>query len=403
MKKEQKNLSAVELETKKIASKYADYKKIKKEDFHNEISHIFKTFVEVLLNTELSQYLGYEKRDRSKKGVHRPNKRNGFSSKTVNYNSNNIRLKIPRDRNRTFKNKLIGKYEKSLGNIEEQVFSLFASGMSYENIVNTIKNIYKKEKNNDWISSVANKLLPEIEKWKSQKIDNSYPILHIDEMFFNIEENSVFVKKSLYVIFAIDSQDIKKILGFWIKNSESAINWVDVFSELKTRGLQDVSIISCDNLSEISQAIEALFPKNRCLKMCCSPKLETHFLKVSNKCKKELYLWYEKRFIKRIIKNLQCKILMNLRKSECKNILQLSSLGMQNFIELTTFFKYPYELSQAIYRQNLIESVKNKSGIQSANYLSKITNLTFQNASKKWQMQVRNCHIVKKTIWNYFP
>ncbi|MDW2892071.1 transposase [Mesomycoplasma ovipneumoniae] len=270
MKKEQKNLSPVELETKKIASKYADYKKLKKEDFHNEISHIFKTFVEALLNTELSQYLGYEKRDRSKKGVHRPNKRNGFSSKTVNYNSNNIRLKIPRDRNGTFENKLLGKYEKNLGNIEEQVFSLFASGMSYENIVNTIKNIYKKEKNNDWISSVADKLLPEIEKWKSQKIGNSYPILHIDEMFFNIEENSVFVKKSLYVIFAIDSQDIKKILGFWIKNSESAINWVDVFSELKTRGLQDVSIISCDNLSEISQAIKALFPEAD-VKMCCSP------------------------------------------------------------------------------------------------------------------------------------
>ncbi|MDW2928131.1 transposase [Mesomycoplasma ovipneumoniae] len=261
MKKEQKTLSPVELEAKKIANKHADYKKLKKEDFDNEISHMFKTFVETLLNVELSQHLGYEKRDRSKKGVHRPNKRNGFSSKTVNYNSNNMRLKIPRDRNRTFKNKLIGKYEKSLGNIEEQVFSLFASGMSYENIVNTIKNIYKKEKDNDWISSVAAKLLPEIEKWKSQKIDNSYPILYIDGMFFNVKENGVFVKKSLYLILAIDWQDIKKVLGFWIKNSESAINWVDVFSELKNRGLQDVLVISCDNLSGISQAIEALFPK----------------------------------------------------------------------------------------------------------------------------------------------
>ncbi|MDW2933486.1 hypothetical protein [Mesomycoplasma ovipneumoniae] len=42
--------------------------------------------------------------------------------------------------------------------------------MSYEDIANTIKNIYKKEISNGWISSVTNKLLPEIEKWKSQKI-----------------------------------------------------------------------------------------------------------------------------------------------------------------------------------------------------------------------------------------
>ncbi|XBE77966.1 IS256 family transposase [Mesomycoplasma ovipneumoniae] len=270
MKKQQKNLSPSQLKAEKIANKYVDYRKLKKEDFHNEISHMFKTFVETLLNVELSQHLGYETRNRSKKGVHRPNKRNGFSVKTVNYNSNNIRLKIPRDRNGTFQNKFTGKYEKNLGDIKEQVFSLFASGMSYENIVNTIKNIYKKEISNDWISSITDKLLPEIEKWKSQKIDNSYPILSIDGMFFDVKENGVFVKKSLYLILAIDWQGNKKVLGFWIKNSESESNWLDVFSELKTRGLQDVLVISCDNLSGISQAIEAVFPQAD-VKMCCSP------------------------------------------------------------------------------------------------------------------------------------
>ncbi len=270
MKKEQKNLSPSQLKAEKIANKYTDYKKLKKEDFHNEISHMFKTFVEMILNAELSQHLGYETHNRSKKGVHRPNKRNGFSVKTVNYNSNNIRLKIPRDRNGTFQNKFTGKYQKNLGDIEEQVFSLFASGMSYENIVDTIKNIYKKEVSNDWISSITDKLLPEIEKWKSQKIENSYPILSIDGMFFNVKENGVFVKKSLYLILAIDWQYNKKVLGFWIKNNKSANSWVDVFSELKTRGLEDVLIISCDNLSGISQAIEEIFPQAY-VKMCCSP------------------------------------------------------------------------------------------------------------------------------------
>ncbi|MDW2912467.1 transposase, partial [Mesomycoplasma ovipneumoniae] len=199
MKKKQKQLSPFELEAKKLVDKYADYKKIKREDFHNEISQALKNIVEELLRAELSHHLGYEKSNRSKKGVHRPNKRNGFSGKTVNFNSSNFHLKIPRDRNGTFENKLLGKYETNLGDIEEQVFSLFASGMSYEDIANTIKNIYKKEVSNGWISSVTDKLLPEIEKWKSRKIENSYPILYIDGMFFNVKENGVFVKKSLYL------------------------------------------------------------------------------------------------------------------------------------------------------------------------------------------------------------
>ncbi len=188
MKKKQKQLSPLQLEARKIANKYVDYKKVKREDFHNEISQALKNIVEEVLMAELSHHLGYEKGNRSKKGEHRTNNRNGFSSKTVNCKNDNIRLKIPRDRNGTFENKFIGKYETNLSDIEEQVFSLFASGMSYEDIANTIKNIYKKEVSNGWISSVTNKLLPEIEKWKSQKIDNSYPILYIDGMFFNVKE-----------------------------------------------------------------------------------------------------------------------------------------------------------------------------------------------------------------------
>nr|WP_318036444.1 IS256 family transposase [Mesomycoplasma ovipneumoniae] len=373
------------------------------------MSQALKNIVEEVLMAELSHHLGYEKGNRSKKGVHRPNNRNGFSSKTVNCRNDNIRLKIPRDRNGTFVNKFIGKYETNLSDIEEQVFSLFASGMSYEDIANTIKNIYKKEVSNAWISSITDKLLPEIEKWKSQKIDDSYPILYIDGMFFNVKENGVFVKKSLYLILAIDWQGNKKILEFGLKIPNQQVIDLMFFSELKTRGLQDVLIISCDNLSGISQAIEAVFRK-QIFKNVLFTKLETRFQKFLTSTKR-VCPGYEKVFIKRLIKNLQCKILMNLRKNEVKNILQLSSLGMQNFVELTTFFKYPYELRQIIYTTNSIESVnrlirkntKTKGGIQSVNYLSKITYLTLQNASIKWKRQVRNWDTIKKQLEIIFP
>nr|WP_318036446.1 IS256 family transposase [Mesomycoplasma ovipneumoniae] len=354
------------------------------------MSQALKNIVEEVLMAELSHHLGYEKGNRSKKGVHRPNNRNGFSSKTVNCRNDNIRLKIPRDRNGTFVNKFIGKYETNLSDIEEQVFSLFASGMSYEDIANTIKNIYKKEVSNAWISSITDKLLPEIEKWKSQKIDDSYPILYIDGMFFNVKENGVFVKKSLYLILAIDWQGNKKILDFGLKIPNQQVIDLMFFSELKTRGLQDVLIISCDNLSAISQAIEAVFPQTD-IQKCVVHQIRNSLSKVSYKHKKSLpRIW--KVFIKRLIKNLQCKILMNLRKMRSKISFNYQVLVCK--LRWTkTFFKYPYELRQIIYTTNSIESVnrlirkntKTKGGIQSVNYLSKITYLTLQNASIKWK------------------
>ncbi|WP_341516042.1 IS256 family transposase [Mesomycoplasma ovipneumoniae] len=341
MKKKQKQLSPLQLEARKIANKYVDYKKVKREDFHNEISQALKNIVEEVLMAELSHHLGYEKGNRSKKGVHRTNNRNGFSSKTVNCKNDNIRLKIPRDRNGTFENKFIGKYETNLSDIEEQVFSLFASGMSYEDIANTIKNIYKKEVSNGWISSVTNKLLPEIEKWKSQKIDNSYPILYIDGMFFNVKENGVFVKKSLYLILAIDWQGNKKILGFWIKNTESASNWLDVFSELKTRGLQDVLIISCDNLSGISQAIEAVFPQTD-IQKCVVHQIRNSLSKVSYKHKKE-FAWDMKSIYQAINQESAMQNLDKFAEKWGQKYPSIIKSWYANFVELTTFFKYPYE------------------------------------------------------------
>nr|WP_052328385.1 transposase [Mesomycoplasma ovipneumoniae] len=94
---------------------------------------------------------------------------------------------------------------------------------------------------------------------------------------------------------------------------------------------------------------------------------------------------------------------MNLRKMEAKYSSIIKS-WYANFVELTIFFKYPYELKQAIYTTNSIKSVnklimkniKTKGGIQSVNYLSKITYLTLQDASINWQMQVTNWDKLRK-------
>ncbi|WNM17626.1 transposase [Mesomycoplasma ovipneumoniae] len=359
---------------------------------------------------ELSHHLGYEKGDRSKKGVHRPNNRNGFSSKTVNCKNGNIRLKIPRDRNGTFENKFIGKYETNLADIEEQVFSLFASGMSYEDIANTIKNIYKKEVSNglNFLSLLTNYCL----KLKSENRKK----LTIPIQFCTLMGCFLMLKKTVFCQEIALSYScnwlagkIKKYWDFGLKIPNQQVIDLMFFSELKTRGLQDVLIISCDNLSGISQAIEAVFRK-QIFKNVLFTKLETRFQKFLTSTKR-VCPGYEKVFIKRLIKNLQCKILMNLRKNEVKNILQLSSLGMQTSFELTTFLNIHMNWGKIIYTTNSIESVnrlirkntKTKGGIQSVNYLSKITYLTLQNASIKWKRQVRNWDTIKKQLEIIFP
>ncbi len=47
----------------------------------------------------------------------------------------------------------------------------------------------------------------------------------------------------------------------WVGENESSKYWLMVLNILKDRGLEDILIVSVDDLSGFSQAIEAVYPK----------------------------------------------------------------------------------------------------------------------------------------------
>ena len=60
-----------------------------------------------------------------------------------------------------------------------------------------------------------------------------------------------------------DTNDIKDMIKewFWIGENESSKYWLNVLNELKNRGVQDILIMSVDNLKGFSEAISSVFPK----------------------------------------------------------------------------------------------------------------------------------------------
>ncbi|VEU61972.1 Transposase and inactivated derivatives [Mesomycoplasma dispar] len=126
-------------------------------------------------------------------------------------------------------------------------------------------------------------------------------------------------------------------------------------SELKTRGLQDVLIISCDNLNGISQAIEAVFPQTD-IQKCVVHQIRNSLLKVSHKDKKEL-AYDMKKIYQAVNQEFAMQNLDEFAKKWEQKYPSIIKSWYSNFVELTTFFKYPYELRQAIYTTNSIESL----------------------------------------------
>jgi putative transposase len=62
------------------------------------------------------------------------------------------------------------------------------------------------------------------------------------------------------VALAVLPDGTRDILGVWIEQTEGAKFWMKVFSDLKTRGCQDILIAMTDGLKGMSDALAAVFP-----------------------------------------------------------------------------------------------------------------------------------------------
>lgn len=71
-----------------------------------------------------------------------PNKRNGFSQKTLKTEFGPLRLDIPRDRQNTFDPIVVPKHNSSFGKIDEQIIAMYARGMSTRDIEAFVQNHY---------------------------------------------------------------------------------------------------------------------------------------------------------------------------------------------------------------------------------------------------------------------
>ena len=109
------------------------------------------------LEAELDEELGYSKYDYKNKTDR--NSRNGHSLKTMKTSFGEMELAIPRDREGEFEPQIVKKQKTTLtGDIEEKILSMYAKGM-------TTNDIYGLEVSDSTISRVTDKILPVVKEW----------------------------------------------------------------------------------------------------------------------------------------------------------------------------------------------------------------------------------------------
>ena len=377
-----------------VSSLLANYKK--PEDLIGEnglLKQLTKLLVEKALDAEMTEHLGH--------GRHEPvanpvgNTRNGRSRKTLKGEFGELPIEVPRDRQGSFEPQLIPKHQTRWTGFDDKILSLYARGMTVREIQAHLEEMYGTEVSPSLISTVTDAVVVEVKAWQARPLDPVYPIVYLDCIHVKVREGAVRVK-AVYLAIGVTMAGEKEVLGLWLAQTEGAKFWLQVVTELKNRGVQDIFIACVDGLKGFPEAIESVFP-HATVQLCIVHMVRHSLNYVSWKRRAEVAADLRRIYTAATADEAE----QRLTEFEAKwdgEYLPIGQSWRRNWPRLIPFFDYPPEIRKVIYTTNAIESVnmslrkltKNRGAFPSDDALVKLFYLALRNISKKWTMPIRD-------------
>ncbi|HBM0098446.1 TPA: IS256 family transposase, partial [Salmonella enterica subsp. enterica serovar Blitta] len=382
------------MDEKKLKALAAELAKgLKTEADLNQFSRMLtKLTVETALNAELTDHLGHEK-NAPKTGS---NTRNGYSSKTVLCDDGEIELNTPRDRENTFEPQLIKKHQTRITQMDSQILSLYAKGMTTREIVATFKEMYDADVSPTLISKVTDAVKEQVTEWQNRQLDALYPIVYMDCIVVKVRQNGSVINKAVFLALGINTEGQKELLGMWLAENEGAKFWLSVLTELKNRGLQDILIACVDGLKGFPDAINSVFPQTH-IQLCIIHMVRNSLKYVSWKDYKAVTSGL-KTVYQAPTEEAALMALDAFAKVWDDKYPQISKSWRAHWENLNTLFSYPPDIRKAIYTTNAIESlnsviraaIKKRKVFPTDDSVRKVIYLAIKDASKKWSMPIQN-------------
>ena len=371
-----------------INSLIEHYKPEDAQDVQDMLKDLLGDTLQGMLEAEMDDKLGYSKYDYQNKDT--DDSRNGYSKKTVTSSLGNIDLDIPRDRKGDFEPQAVKKNQTDISNIEDQVLSMYAKGMTTRDISDHLHNVYGVDASAEMISHMTDRILPVAKEWQNRPLEKKYAIVFMDAVHFHVRQDNQTVKKAVYVAIGIRLTGQKEVLGMWVGGNESAKYWLGVLNEIKNRGVEDIMIVSVDGLTGFGDAISAVFLKaeiQRCI--VHQIRYSTKFISYKDikpfmKDLKEVY--------KAPTEEVALANLDTLEDNWGKKYPSSIASWRNNWTQLSTYFKYPAEIRKIIYTTNSIENfnrqlrkvTKTRTIFPTDDALFKILYLAMVDITKKW-------------------
>ncbi len=371
------------------------------EEMHEALKDIFGPMFEAMLQGEMSAHLGYESNGRGEKAT--TNRRNGYSGKTLKTTAGEVRISVPRDREGSFEPVLIGKRQTDVSAIEDKVLSMYAKGLSQRDIAETIEEIYGFNISHEMISQITDKVLSELEEWQNRPLKKLYTFLFVDCLYVTVRRDYEAKQCAVYVILGYDTEGKKDILGIWLSETESKHQWMQIFDELKSRGVEDVLFLSMDGVTGLEEGAKAIFP-DVTVQRCIVHLIRNSLKYVPSKEYKAFTAHLKKVYGAPSLKAAESEF--ERFKQAWSRYPSAVDVWVRNWNHVAQLYNYGRAIRKVMYTTNAMESVNasfrkvtNKGAFPNDNALLKLLFLRVKELQKKWQgRRVSNWALVRNQL-----
>ena len=112
--------------------------------------------------------------------------------------------------------------------------------MTVREIQSHLEEMYCTEVSPTLISSVTDAVMEEVKAWQARPLDALYPIVYLDCIHAKVRDSGAVRVKAVYLALGVNLNGEKELLGLPVAQTEGAKFWLQVVTELKNRGVQDI-------------------------------------------------------------------------------------------------------------------------------------------------------------------
>ena len=118
----------------------------------------------------------------------------------------------------------------------DQIINMYSFSTSTRDISKCFEREFDTRLSAEAISSITDRVLPEIKSWRSRMLDPAYATCWLDAIHYKVkDETGRAVSRAIYNVLGINREGHKGLLGMYISKSEGANFWLEVLSDLQNR------------------------------------------------------------------------------------------------------------------------------------------------------------------------